>query len=98
MRPRPVVRQRQLCGYDRAMKQVGFAVVADDGWGLTGSEHVWCEEVDGLLELRSVPFGVKGLAVGDRFRAEADPVNGCVFEHELVEPSGHSLVLVRDTR
>ena len=79
------------------MKQVGFAVVADDGWGLTGSEHVWCEEVDGLFELRSVPFGVK-LAVGDRFRAEADPVNGCVFEHELVEPSGHSLVLVRDSR
>ncbi len=80
------------------MKQVGFAVVADDGWGLTGSEHVWCEEIDGLFELLSVPFGVKGLAVGDRFRAEADPINGCVFEHELVEQSGHSLVLVRDNR
>lgn len=62
------------------MKQVGFAVVAGDGWGLTGTEHVWCEEIDGLFELRSVPFGVKGLAVGDRFRAEADPVNGCVFD------------------
>jgi Domain of unknown function (DUF4265) len=80
------------------MKQVAFTVVADDGWGLTGSEHLWCEEIDGLFELRSVPLGVKGLAVADRFCAEADPVNGCVLEHELVEQSGHSLVLVRDTR
>jgi len=76
------------------MKELSFALEVEDGWPPVATEHLWCEDVEGGFVLRSVPFFVHGLAVGDRFAAELDPVNGCIFEFEMVRSSGHSLVRV----
>ncbi|MEN9361720.1 MAG: hypothetical protein RL095_3255 [Verrucomicrobiota bacterium] len=79
------------------MKQLAFALDDEGNWPPVLVEHLWCVEIDGLFEVRSTPFFVKGLAVGDRFSAEPDPVNGCIFEFSARVNGGHSLVRIMDS-
>ena len=44
--------------------------------------------------MKNAPFFIKGLAFDDTFTAEPDAVNGCIFEYQLIESSGHSLAWV----
>ncbi len=76
------------------MEKLLFALDVDDGWPPVAAEGVWCERDGELYALKSVPLFIRGLAVGDVFRAQRDPVNGQIFEFELVKSSGHSLVRV----
>ena len=76
------------------MEKVAFALDIDDGWPPVATEHVWCEKTGSIFQLKNAPFFIKGLALGDKFSAEPDAVNGCVFEFTTVEPSGHSLVWI----
>lgn len=76
--------------------KVAFALDVEDGWPPVATEHVWCEKTGAIYELRNAPFFVKGLALGDKFAAEPDAANGCVFEFTTVEPSGHSLVWIAE--
>lgn len=78
------------------MEKVSFALDVEDGWPPVSVEHVWCDKSDSIYELKSAPFFLHGLAVGDKFKAEPDSVNGCVFEFSVVQISGHSLVWVID--
>jgi hypothetical protein len=71
-----------------------FALEMDDGWPPVSSESVWCELVGTSFRLKNAPFFIKGLAVNDLFQAEPDPVNGHIFDFELLEPSPHSLVWI----
>lgn len=79
------------------MEKFGFALDIEDGWPPVAVEHVWCEKSGSVFELHNAPFFVKGLAAGDKFTAEPDPVNGCVFEFSVVETGGHSLVWVLES-
>ena len=76
------------------MQKLSFALEVEDGWPPVAIEHVWCEKSGAVYELVNAPFFIQGLAFRDRFVAEPDPVNGCIFEFTVVEPSGHSLVWV----
>ena len=69
-----------------------FAIDVEDGWPPVSSESVWCEEVESGYRLVNVPFFISGLAFGDVFAAEPDPVNNSVFEFEVISKSGHSVV------
>jgi hypothetical protein len=69
-----------------------FALDVEDGWPPAGSEGVWCEFVEKGYKLVNAPFFISGLAYGDLFTAEKDEVNEHIFEFEVVEESGHSLV------
>jgi len=69
-----------------------FALDIDDGWPPVASEGVLCERTGTDFKLVIAPFFIKGLAYGDVFKAELDPVNQHVFDFEVVEESGHSLV------
>jgi hypothetical protein len=78
------------------MEKVRFALDVEDGWPPIAIEGVWCERTGDLYELKNAPFFIKGLAFGDTFIAEPDPVNECIFEFQVVESSGNSLVWVMD--
>lgn len=78
------------------MEKVAFALDIEGGWPPVATEHVWCEKEGTIYELKNAPFFIKDLALGDKFTAEPDPVNGCIFELTTVEPSGHSLVWIID--
>jgi hypothetical protein len=74
------------------MEKIMFALDVEDGWPPVSSEGAWCERVDNLYKFRNVPFFISGLAFNDIFSAERDPVNDHIFEFEVVEKSGHSVV------
>lgn len=76
------------------MEKVAFALNIDDGWPPVAIEHVWCEKAGSIYQLKNAPFFIKGLACNDKFSAEADSVNGCVFEFTVLDSSGHSLVWI----
>lgn len=76
------------------MEKIAFALDIEDEWPPVATEHVWCERTDAIYQLKNAPFFIKGLALGDKFSAEPDAVNGCVFEFTIVEASGHSLVWI----
>ena len=78
------------------MEKVSFALEVENGWPPVAIEHVWCERIDATYRLLNAPFFIQGLAFGDRFIAEPDAVNGCIFEFSVAEESGHSLVWVLD--
>jgi len=78
------------------MEKVSFALDVEDGWPPVAVEHMWCEKSDAVYELQNAPFFLHGLAVGDKFMAEPDSVNGCIFDFTVVGTSGHSLVWVID--
>ena len=74
------------------MQKLSFALDVEDGWPPVAIEHVWCEKSGAVYELVNAPFFIHGLAFGDKFTAEIDPVNECIFEFTVVESAGHSLV------
>jgi hypothetical protein len=78
------------------MEKVAFALDIDDDWPPVATEHVWCEKAGTAYQLKNTPFFIKGLALDDKFSAEPDPVNGCVFEFTVLEASGHSLVWIME--
>jgi len=74
------------------MEKVLFALDIDNDWPPVGTEGVWCERVDGNYRMENTPFFIKGLAFGDVFSAVPDSVNDHIFEFEVIEESGHSVV------
>ena len=76
------------------LEKLMFALDVEDGWPPAGSEGVWCEITDNGYKLVNAPFFISGLAYGDVFTAEKDEVNEHIFEFEIVEESGHSLVWI----
>lgn len=76
------------------MEKIAFALDTDDEWPPLATEHVWCEKTGSAYQLKNVPFFISSLAYGDKFSAEPDSVNGCVFEFTLTESSGHSVVWI----
>ncbi len=78
------------------MEKIAFALDIEGEWPPVAVEQVWCEKAGSTYQLKNAPFFINGLALGDRFSAEPDAVNGCVFEFEVVETSGHSLVWIME--
>ncbi|MCV2357318.1 DUF4265 domain-containing protein [Paucibacter sp. B2R-40] len=76
------------------MEKLRFALDIEDDWPPVATESVWCQRDGDVFELQNAPFFISGLAWGDKFTATPDPVNGCVFDFNLVETSGHSLAWV----
>ncbi|OON61155.1 hypothetical protein B0920_19745 [Massilia sp. KIM] len=76
------------------MEKIAFALDIDGDWPPVATEHVWCEKTGSVYELHNAPFFIQCLALGDKFTAEPDPVNGCIFDFVVVEPSGHSLAWI----
>jgi hypothetical protein len=76
------------------MEKVAFALDTENEWPPVAIEHVWCEKKGAVYQLKNAPFFINGLAFDDKFSAEPDSVNGCVFEFTVVESSGHSLVRI----
>ena len=72
--------------------KLSFALHVDDDWPPVGAEHVWCESMGAAFRLENAPFFINGLAFGDVFAATPDPINGHIFEFEVLHESGHSLV------
>lgn len=80
------------------MDKVLFALDVEDGYPPVGTEGVWCERIDSNYKLVNIPFFIKGLAYGDVFAAQLDGVNDHVFEFEIVEESGHSVVWIFNSK
>lgn len=78
----------------RDTRKLQFALDIEDGWPPVSSEAVWCDSEGSAFRLKNAPFFIKRLAVNDVFEAEPDPVNGQIFEFDLVESSNHSLVWI----
>ncbi|MBU0829311.1 MAG: DUF4265 domain-containing protein [Gammaproteobacteria bacterium] len=76
------------------MEKISFALDVENGWPPVATEHVWCEKSGAVYELLNAPFFIQGLAFGDKFVAQIDTANGCVFEFTIIDSSGHSLVWV----
>ena len=74
------------------MEKILFALDIDDGWPPIGTESVWCEKVGNNYQLKNIPFFIPVIALDDIFYAELDPVNEHVFEFEVIEKSGRSVV------
>ncbi len=74
------------------MGKVLFALDVDNGWPPVGAEGVWCEKVGGNYRLKNAPFFIPNIAAEDVFSAEPDPVNDHIFEFEVVQESGHSVI------
>ena len=74
------------------MEKVFFALDIEDGWPPVGVESVWCEKVGDNYRLKNVPFFIPDIARDDVFYAEIDPVNKHVFDFEIIESSGRSVV------
>ncbi|MBB3777723.1 MULTISPECIES: DUF4265 domain-containing protein [Xanthomonas] len=73
-------------------RKLQFALQTDGDWPPVSSEAVWCKSVGTAFQLKNAPFFIKGVAVGDIFKAEPDPVNNHIFEFEVTQSSGHSLI------
>ena len=80
-----------------AMEKVLFALDIDNDWPPVGTEGVWCERVDGNYRMENTPFFIKGLAFGDVFSAVPDAINDHIFEFDVIEKSGHSVVWMLNT-
>jgi Domain of unknown function (DUF4265) len=76
------------------LEKVLFALDLDNDWPPVASEGVLCERLGKDFKLVNAPFFIKGLACGDVFTADLDPVNEHVFEFSVLKESGHSLVWV----
>jgi len=71
-----------------------FALEIDDGWPPISAEGVWCEKVDDNYRLLNTPFFIPDLACGDIFKAIPDPINQNIFEFDVIEESGNSVIWV----
>lgn len=74
------------------MEKLIFALDVEDGWPPVSAEGVWCEKVGQNYTLKNAPFFIPNLAVEDTFSAITDDVNEQIFEYNLEENGGHSLV------
>jgi len=79
------------------MEKVKFALGIEDEWPPVSSESIWCERVGENFKALNAPFFIPNLAYGDIFSAIPDSVNQHVFEFEVVEESGHSLIWLMNT-
>ena len=77
-------------------RKLQFALDVEDDWPPISTEVVWCDLVGSAFRLRNAPFFIKGLAADDLFGAKPDPVNGHIFDFEIIEPSTHSLLWIRN--
>jgi len=71
-----------------------FALEIDEGWPPISAEGVWCEKVDDNYKLLNTPFFIPDLACGDIFKAIPDPINQNIFEFDVIEESGNSVIWV----
>ncbi|WP_435273788.1 DUF4265 domain-containing protein [Psychrobium sp. nBUS_13] len=71
-----------------------FALEIDDGWPPISAEGVWCEKVDDHYKLLNTPFFIPDLARGDIFKAIPDLINQNIFEFDVIEESGNSVIWV----
>ncbi|MBC3873586.1 DUF4265 domain-containing protein [Undibacterium flavidum] len=74
------------------MEKILFGLDIENDWPPVETEGVWCERLDGNYRLENTPFFIEGLAFGDIFSAVPDVVNGQIFEFDVIEESGHSVV------
>ena len=81
---------------DYGMEKLSFALNIEDDWPPVANENVWCDRAGDVYELLNAPFFIAGLAYRDKFTAKPDAVNGCIFEFQVTEASGHSLVWLID--
>ncbi len=58
------------------MEKRAFALDIENGWPPVAVEHVWCERIGAIYQLKNVPCFIEGLALGDKFSAEPNAVNG----------------------
>ena len=71
-----------------------FTLEIDDSWPPLSAEGVWCEKVDDNYKLLNSPFFIPDLACGDIFKATPDPINQNIFEYNVIEESGNSVIWV----
>ncbi len=76
------------------IEKLCFALDVEDDWPPVATESVWCKRSLNAYHLQNAPFFIRGIAYGDKFVAELDPINGCIFEFQITESSGHSLLWV----
>lgn len=79
---------------DAHSRKLQFALDIDGDWPPISSEAVWCDVLGTSFQLKNAPFFIKGLAVDDVFSAVEDPVNGHIFQFEVLNASSHSLVWI----
>jgi Domain of unknown function (DUF4265) len=81
--------------HSRDRVKVRFQLEQDaDGWPPTTTEGVWAIACgDSEYELDNVPWFVRGVACGDRVRAELDE-EGILWANERVRWSGHYTIRV----
>ena len=79
------------------MEKVKFALNIEEEWPPVSSESVWCERIGENYKVLNAPFFIPDLAYGDVFSAVPDNVNQHVFEFEVIEQSGHSLIWLINT-
>ena len=77
-----------------ATEKLVFALEIDNGWPPISAEGVWCEKIEETYKLLNTPFFIPDLACGDIFTAIADPINQNIFEFDVIEESGNSVVWV----
>lgn len=74
------------------MEKIMFALDIENNWPPVGSEGVWCERIGEHFKIKNTPFFIPNLAFNDVFSAELDSVNKHVFEFEVIERYGHSVI------
>jgi len=79
------------------MGKIKFALNIEDEWPPVSSESIWCERIGVNYRALNAPFFISNLAYGDVFSAVPDSVNNHIFEFEIIEQSGHSLVWLMNT-
>ena len=76
------------------MEKLVFAIETEDEWPPVSSESVWCERIGPNYRILNTPFFIKGLAYGDVFSATPDPTSAQIFEFNVIEQSGNSVVWI----
>ena len=66
-----------------------FRLEREDDWPPARLESLWCDEVDGMYQVRNTPFFISGLAFDDVFRV-LDEEEGEIVSWELIRSSGNS--------
>ncbi|MCQ8847684.1 DUF4265 domain-containing protein [Alteromonas stellipolaris] len=85
-------------GSSVSIEKVIFALDIENGWPPVSAEGAWCERVNGNYKLVNAPFFIPDLAYGDIFSATPDEVNQHIFEFEIMEESGHSVIWVMNNK
>jgi hypothetical protein len=80
------------------MIKLGFELDVQDGWPPYDVEHLWVEQTEAGYIIKSVPFFLKELALGDTITAVIGEYN-YVKSWNIVEKSGNSTfwIIVSET-